>query len=75
MKSLPFSLTANVAGVFSMSSKLTAGDHNERDFSVSEAASATRAVQEFMAAVARDVSSQGHTPGATFARIRFFHRL
>jgi hypothetical protein len=48
MKSLPFSLTANVAGVFPMSSKLTAGDHNERDFSVSEAASATRAVQEFM---------------------------
>jgi hypothetical protein len=59
MKSLHFSLTANVAAVFLLSSMLNAGDQNGRRSSISEAASLTRAVQEFMAAVARDVTAQG----------------
>jgi hypothetical protein len=56
MKSMHFSLPANVAAVFLISSMLNAGDHNGPGFSISEAASVTRAVHEFMAAVASDVT-------------------
>ena len=59
MKSLHFFLIANVAAVLLMRSIVTAGEHNGRDGSISGAASVTRAVQELMAAVARDVTTQG----------------
>jgi len=59
MKLMHFSLTTNIAAVFLMSSTLNAGDHDEPGSAVSQAASVTRAVQEFMAAVARDVTAQG----------------
>jgi hypothetical protein len=59
MKSPRFFLTANVVAVFLMSSMLNAGEPNGRRSSISEAGSLTRAVQEFMAAVARDVTAQG----------------
>jgi hypothetical protein len=59
MTSVHFFLTANLAAVFVMSSILNAGDHNGHRSSISEPASVTSAVQEFMAAVARDVTAQG----------------
>ena len=59
MKSMHFSLVANVAAVFLTGSILDAGDQNGRGSSLSEAASVTRAIQDFMAAVARDVTAQG----------------
>jgi hypothetical protein len=59
MKSRHFTLIANVATLFLMSSMLDAADQNERPSSISEATSVTRAVREFMAAVARDVTAQG----------------
>jgi hypothetical protein len=59
MKSLHFFLTANVVAVLLTSSVLDAGDQNARRSSISDATSLSRAVQEFMAAVARDVTAQG----------------
>jgi len=59
MKSTHFFLAANLTAIFMMSSILNAGDHNGHRSSISEPASVTRAVQEFMAAVARDVTAQG----------------
>lgn len=59
MKSMHFSLVANVAAVFLTGSTLDAGDQNRSGSSISEAASVTRAIQDLMAAVARDVSAQG----------------
>ena len=59
MKSICFCVTANLAAVFLLCSILNAGDHNGDHTSISEATSVTRAVQEFMAAVARDVTAQG----------------
>jgi len=59
MKSLHFSLVANVAAVFVMGSILDADNQSGRGSSISEAASVTRAIQDFMAVVARDVTPQG----------------
>ena len=59
MRSMHFFLAANLTAVFLVSSILNAGDHNGHRSSISEPASLTRAVQEFMAAVARDVTAQG----------------
>jgi hypothetical protein len=59
MKSICFCVTANFAAVFLVSSILNASDQNAHHSSISEAASVTRAVQEFMGAVARDVTAQG----------------
>ena len=53
MKSICFCVAANLAAVFLIGSILSAGDRNEGHTSISEAASVTRAVQEFMAAVAK----------------------
>jgi hypothetical protein len=57
MRSIHFSFAANTAAIFLISSILNAGNHDEKA-SISDG-SVTRAVQEFMAAVARDVSAQG----------------
>src|SRR5215469_3741289 len=59
MRSMNFFLAANLTAIFMMSSILNAGDHNGHRSSISEPASVTRAVQEFMAAVARDVTAEG----------------
>lgn len=59
MKSIRFFLVAKVAVLFLMGSTLNAGDQSARGSSISDAAAVTRAVQEFMAAVARDISAQG----------------
>ena len=59
MRSMHFFLAANLTAVFLMSSILNAGDDNGHRSPISEPASVTRAVQEFMAAVARDVTAQG----------------
>jgi hypothetical protein len=59
MRSKHFFLAANLTAIFLMSSILNAGDHNGHRSSISETASVTRAVQEFIAAVARDVTAQG----------------
>ena len=59
MRSMRFSLPANIAAVFLMTSSLNAGDHNGPGSSVPEAAPVARAVQEFMEAVATDVTAQG----------------
>ena len=65
MRSMRFSLPANIAAVFLMTSSLHAGDHNGPGSSVPEAASVARAVQEFMEAVATDVTAQCPLVGAT----------
>jgi len=59
MKSLHFSFTANIAAIFLMCPILNAGDQNGRRSSTSDAAAVTRSVQEFMSAVARDVTALG----------------
>ena len=59
MKSIRFSLVAKVAAVFLAGSTLNAGDQSGRGSSISEVAAVKPAVQEFMAAVAKDVSAQG----------------
>ena len=59
MREMHFFLGANLTAVFLVSSVLDAGDYNGHRSSISEPASLTRAVQEFMAAVARDVTAQG----------------
>jgi len=59
MKSIRFSLVARVAAVSLMGSTLNAGDQSDRSSSIPEVAAVNHAVQEFMAAVARDVSAQG----------------
>lgn len=59
MKSICFCVSANLAAVFLISSILNAGDHNRDHTSIFESASVTRAVQEFMATIARDVTAQG----------------
>jgi len=52
-------LLSTVTTVLLVGSIAKAGDHGRSDLSISEAAAVTRAVQDFMAAVARDVSAEG----------------
>ena len=59
MKSIRFSIVAKVAAVFLMGSTLNAGDQSGRGSSTPGVKAVTRAVQEFMAAVAKDVTAEG----------------
>ncbi|HTL78631.1 MAG TPA: hypothetical protein VL136_04420 [Candidatus Babeliales bacterium] len=59
MRSMRFSIGANVVALFLMGLTLNAGDQSGRGSSTPEVAAVTHAVQEFMAAVAKDVSAQG----------------
>lgn len=59
MRSMRFSIVANVVALFLMGSTLNAGDQSGRGSSTLEVEAVTRAVQEFMAAVAKDVSAEG----------------
>lgn len=59
MKPLRIFVTANVAATFLISSMLIAGDQTGRQLSNFEAEAVARALQEFMATVARDVTAQG----------------
>jgi len=52
-------LLSTVTTVLLVGSIAKAGDHGRPDLSISEAAAVTRVVQDFMAAVARDVTAEG----------------
>jgi hypothetical protein len=59
MERIYLSLVSTVTTVLLVASIANAGDQGRPDLSISEAAAVTRVVQEFMAAVARDVTAEG----------------
>jgi len=59
MERIYLSLVSTVTTVLLVVSIAIAGDQGRSNLSISEAATVTRAVQEFMAAVARDVTAEG----------------
>jgi hypothetical protein len=59
MERIYLSLLSTVTTVLLVGSIANAGDQGRPDLSISEAAAVTRVVQDFMAAVAKDVTAEG----------------